>query len=133
MITRLIKSFSLIALLLSLFSCAMSPGEMVMFDRLSMSYEKAIRWGEFSRAKSFHKKSPTLSDFERRRLKNFRVTDFIVLHSQFLDPYNSKVLADIKYYTNDRPVIKTITVHQHWKRDEDSDIWYLESPFPKFK
>ena len=46
---------------------------------------------------------------------------------------NAYMLVEIKYYKNDRPVIKTITVRQHWKWEEKSEIWYIDTPFPKFR
>ena len=117
----------------SLFSCSLTQDEMETLDKSTRSYERAIRWGEFSRAKSFHKKSPSMSDIERRRMKFYRVTNYAVLQNDTPNLHNSFLLVEIKYYKNDRPVIKSITVKQHWKRDKGSELWYIDSPFPKFK
>ena len=132
MFNRLFKLISLLIISGLLFSCA-STDEMEMLDIQTMSYERSIRWGEFARAKSFHKSAPILTDFERRRLKNYRVTDYSILQTRTPDPHNSYLVVEIKYYKNDRPVIKAFTVEQHWKRDVDSEVWYLDSDFPKFK
>lgn len=133
----MIKSFvklNLLLVLIGTFSaCAVSPDEMELLDKSTRSYERAIRWGEFARAKSFHKKSPVLPDFERRRMKNYRVTNYTVLQNDTPNKFNSYLLVEIKFYKNDRPVIKSITVKQHWKRDEGSQLWYLDSEFPVFK
>jgi len=129
-IFKLVLVFTLFS---SLYSCAVSPDEMVLLDRSIMSYERAIRWGDFTRAKSFHKKDPTLSDLERRRLKLYRVTGYSTLQNDVRDRHNAYLYVEVKYYKNDRPVIKTITLKQHWKRDNDSKIWYLDSQFPKFR
>ena len=133
MVKRLVKLVLILAVFGSLFSCAVSPDEMLLLDRSIMSYERAIRWGELPRAKSFHKNSPDLSDLERRRLKFYRVTGYSTLQNDTPNRHNAYLLVEIKYYKNDRPVIKTITVKQHWKRDEGSKVWYLNSPFPKFR
>jgi len=117
----------------SLFSCSLSPDAMVVLDNSINSYERAIRWGEFSRAKSFHKSAPMLSDLERRRLKFYRVTDYQTLQNDTPNEHNAFMYVEIKYYKNDRPVIKSMTVKQHWKRLEKSEVWYLDSPFPDFK
>lgn len=117
----------------SLFSCALSPDVMVVLDNSTKSYERAIRWGDFGRAKSFHKAAPTLSDLQRRRLKLYRVTDYKMLQNDTLNGNNAYLLVEIKYYKNDRPVIKSIIVKQHWKRAEKSEVWYIDSPFPDFK
>ena len=132
MFNRLYKIISLFILSIALFSCS-TMNEIELLDLQTMSYERAVRWGEFARAKSFHKDSPLLSDFERRRLKNYRVTDYSVLNTRTPDDKNSYIIVEIKYYKNDKPVIKAISVKQHWQREEDSEVWYLSSSFPIFK
>ncbi len=133
MVKRLFKLVLVFAIFNSLFSCAISQDEMELLDRSTMLYEKSIRWGEFVKAKSFHKNNPVLSDLERRRLKFYRVTAYSILQNDTPDLHNSNVLVEIKYYKNDRQVIKSLTVKQHWKRDKDSEVWYLDSSFPKFR
>ena len=133
MVKRLFKLFFVFTILSSLFSCAMSPDPMQALDSSIRSYERAIRWGEFTRAKSFHKNAPTMSDLERRRLKLYRVTGYSMLQNNTRDKYNSNLLVEIKYIKNDQQVIKTFTVKQHWKRDKEGKIWYLNSAFPKFR
>jgi len=132
MIKTLFKLLFIVSISSSLFSCA-TQDEMQMLDSSLRSYERAVRWGDFTRAKSFHKNSPSLEDLERRRLKFYRVTGYNVLNQETADLYNAYVQVEIKYYRNERPVIKTIVTNQHWKRDEGSKIWYLNSAFPKFR
>lgn len=133
MLRSLFKHFLVLTLFISLFSCAIKPDPMRLLDSSTSSYEKAIRWAEFDRAKSFHKKAPNLSDLERRRLKFYRVTGYATLQKDTPDKYNSYLTVQIKYYKSDQPVIKTITVRQHWKREKNGKLWYLGSPFPKFR
>ncbi|GMR16828.1 MAG: hypothetical protein BMS9Abin31_1215 [Gammaproteobacteria bacterium] len=133
MVKSLFKLILVLMMSSSLFSCALSPDELESLDNSTRSYERAIRWGEFSRAKSFHKNSPSMSDLERRRMKFYRVTNYAVLQNDTPNLHNSFLLVEIKYYKNDRPVIKSITVKQHWKRDKGSEVWYLDSSFPKFR
>lgn len=133
MAKRLFKFIFIFAISSSLFSCAISPDEMQLLDSTVMSYERAIRWGEFRRAKSFHKNASELSDIERRRLKLYRVTGYSTLQTQTPDTHNSYVLVEIKYLKIDRQVVKSIVAKQHWKRDKEGKIWYLDSPFPKFR
>ena len=132
MFNRLFKLVSLFIVSIVLFACT-TTDEMALLDLQTMSYERAVRWGEFTRAKSFHKDAPLLSDLERRRLKYYRVTDYSVLNTSTPDSNNSYLIVEIKYYKNDRPVIKSIVVKQHWKREKESEVWYLNSPYPKFK
>ena len=133
MVKLLSKFVLLLTVLSSLASCAVSPDPMETLDSSVRSYERAIRWGAFQRAKSFHKHSPVLSDFERRRMKLYRVTGYNVLQHSTPDKFNSHLLVEIKYYKNDMPVVKTIVSKQHWKREKESKVWYLDSPYPKFK
>lgn len=133
MVKSFFNLFFAITLFSSLVSCAVSPDEMEVLDSSIRSYERAIRWGEFTRAKSFHKSSPVLSDLERRRLNFYRVTGYTVLQQDIPNKYNAHLMVEIKYVKKDMQVIKTITSKQHWKRDKDSKIWYLNSAFPEFR
>jgi len=133
MVQRFFSFLLLSIMVLPLFSCSSISDEMQVLESSLRSYERAIRWGEFARAKSFHKNDSNLSDLERRRLKLYRVTGYNVLNEDFADTKNAYLQVEIKYYKNDRPVIKSMTVKQHWKRDEGSKIWYLNSNFPKFR
>lgn len=133
MVKQLFKFFILSWVLTSLTSCSITPDEMEMLDKSLSSYERAIRWGDFTVAKSFHKGDPVLHPIERRRLKLYRVTDYTVLSNVTPDLNNAHLLVEIKYYKNDRPVIKTLTIKQDWKRDEKTGIWYVDSKFPDFR
>jgi len=133
MVKLLLSFVFLVSVSATLSSCALSPDPMETLDSSIRSYERAIRWGGFQRAKSFHKHSPVLSDIERRRMKFYRVTGYNVLQHNTPDKFNSHLVVEIKYYKNDMPVVKTIVTKQHWKREKESKVWYLESEFPKFK
>lgn len=133
MIKGLFKLTLLLSVSLSLFSCATNSEDYEMLDSSLRSYERAIRWGEFTRAKSFHKANPILNDLERRRLKFYRITDYQVIRQEVPDAHNALLFVDIKYYKSDRPAIKTISVKQVWKRDKGTKIWYLDSSFPQFR
>lgn len=133
MVKLLSKFVLLLIVMSSLASCAISPDPMQLLDSSTRSYERAIRWGEFTRAKSFHKSSPVLPDLERRRLKLYRVTGYTVLQQDIMNKHNAYLMVEIKYVKKDKQVIKTITSKQHWKREKESKTWYLESSFPRFK
>ena len=133
MAKSLFKFILIFTIFVSLVSCSVSPDPAVTLDKSVTSYERAIRWGEFVRAKSFHKKAPELSDLERRRLKFYRVTGYTTLQNNTPDKHNAYFTVEIKYYKNDQLVIKSVTVKQHWKREKKSTLWYLDTPFPKFR
>jgi hypothetical protein len=133
MAKSLFKFILIFTIFVSLFSCSVSPDPAVLLDKSVTSYERAIRWGEFVRAKSFHKNAPELSDLERRRLKFYRVTGYATLQTNTPDPHNAYLTVEIKYYKNDQLVIKSVSVKQHWKREKKSSLWYLDTSFPKFR
>ena len=133
MTKRLFNWILLSLMSITISSCAGVSEEMDLLDKSTKSYERAIRWGEFTRAKSFHKKSPKLHDIERRRLKFYRITSYKIIQIDTPNKFNSHVLLEIKYYKNDRPIVKSILAKQHWRREEDSKTWYLDSPFPNFR
>ena len=133
MVKPFIKLVLALSILSLLASCAMSPDPMQTLDSSIRSYERALRWGDFNRAKTFHKNGSTMSDVERRRMKFYRVTGYTVLQHNTPDKHNSHLLVEIKYYKNDMPVIKSITAKQHWKREKESKIWYLDTPYPRFR
>lgn len=133
MTKQLFKMLIVSMLFMSLSSCSTTPDELEMLDQSVRSYERAIRWGDFIVAKSFHKNEPALHSIERRRLALYRVSGYTVLQNDTPDLNNAHLLVEIKYYKNDRPVIKTLTVTQDWKRDEKTKIWYIDSKFPEFR
>ena len=133
MAKRLLNLILVLFILPILYSCSFTPEEIEMLDKSVRSYERAIRWGDFVRAKSFHKSDPTLHDIERRRLKLYRVSGYSIIHNDTPDLENAYMLIEIKYYKNDRPVIKTMTIQQNWKRDKKINLWYVDTPFPKFR
>ena len=133
MFKLLFKVVLVVSMVSTLFSCATSPDEMTLLDRSINSYERAIRWGDFTRAKSFHKSNHVFSDLERRRLKYYRLTGYDTLRNEIVDKHNSHLFIEVKYHKVDQAVIRSIAFKQHWKREKDSKTWYLNSSFPKFR
>lgn len=131
---RRIEYFMLVLVAtLALAGCSSTPEEMESLDKAARSYERFIRWGEFDKAKQFHLKNPVLDDLERRRLQFYRVTAYNIVSYSTPNLKHAYMIAEIKYYKNDRPVIKTITVKQDWEYDEEKKIWSLTTPFPHFR
>ena len=118
---------------ISLTSCAVAPDEMEMLDRATRAYERAFRWGDFARAKTYHMGETALSDLERRRLQLYKITGYDLLQVDTPDRFNSYVVVEVKYYKESNASVKTIVVKQHWKRDKDSQHWYLTTKFPNLR
>jgi len=105
------------------------------FERTSRAYEKAIRWSDFETASHFikdttaEKKSPDI-----KKLKHFKVINYEIKETSLLKQ-QSRVLqiAEISYYRDDSPVVKTMTNHQLWEYDATLKNWYLLSGLPDFK
>ncbi len=125
--------FIIFILPLLLQSCAASKDAMEILDSSIRAYERSFRWGEYSTAKSFHKNDALLSDLERRRLQLYRITAYKVLQHTTPDPYNAFLVIEIRYYKSDRPVVKTMTFRQHWRRLKGSKVWFIDSEFPRLR
>lgn len=132
-IIRALRHWPVILMFSALVACSSVPKEIETLDTSVLAYERAMRWGEFVIAKSFHKNSPELEDLERRRLKHYRISSYKMINQRTPDLRNAHTVVEIKYYKSTRPVIKTITVKQHWKYDEKTELWYVDSKFPTFK
>ena len=133
MLQQIKLSILMLLTVLVMFGCASTPEELENLDIATRSYERFIRWGEFDRAKQFHIKDPVLEDLERRRLKFYRITGYNIIHHQNPDLKSAYIVVEIKYYKNERPVIKSITVKQKWEYDEKKKIWSITTPFPNFR
>jgi len=99
------------------------------------AYESTIRWGDYETAYGFirlddaGKPGPDPST-----LKGIRVTSYtsrIVNVSE--DGKEAQVVAEIRYYNDQRMSVVDLTDRQTWRYDETAARWYLAVPLPAFK
>ena len=104
-------------------------------DLITRSYEKHLRWGKFEEARAF-KAGPQqyLTNSERRRLQNIRVTGYDMLNSSVSADHTTAILMiRIRYVSDEDAIEKTFIDRQKWHYDEASERWFLESPIPSFR
>lgn len=104
-------------------------------DTITRAYEKHLRWGKFEEARAFRKgPQEYLTDHERRRLQNIRVTGYDMLNSSLSEDQSTAILmVRIRYFHDEYAIEKTFIDQQKWQYDEASDRWFLLSAIPAFR
>jgi hypothetical protein len=133
MLTMRLITVLVLGLMLS--ACGVIPSD--KYDKYTMSsraYEKALRWGDFYSAYSFHKNEKPLTEKERARLKHIRVSEFEAIDN-FIDPdeKNARQIIELKYYFEDYQLVKSVTFNLKWEYDEKQKRWFIISPFPELR
>lgn len=119
---------------LSSTSCTYAPEELMSLDKTLSAYERAIRWRDFTFARELQSKPENVSDYQRQRLKNVRVTSYKVIKKVIAPDYSkTELVVDIRYYFDNSVVERVITHRQTWSHDKAKNRWQLETAFPNFK
>jgi len=115
--------------------CAGISSRAKALDSVTRAYEKHIRWGKFEEARAFVKgPQEFLTDNERKRLQNIRITGYDMLNSHVADDQATAVLmVRIRYFHDEYAIEETFIDQQKWKFDAASDHWFLASPIPSFR
>ncbi len=108
---------------------------MEKFEKVSHTYELAIRWSDFEMASSFIKdqEDPDLAA-QIEHLKQYQVTSYEV--KRFLPSAEKShilVFADVQYFKKDGLIVKNFSHRQVWQYDKDKEIYYLTSGLPELK
>jgi len=114
--------------------CATTADRMDRLDRTLKGYEKALRWGKFDAAYSFHKWGEDEQPSIPAHLKEVRITRYEVA-SRRLDQetLTARQTVVIRYYDTNTATERELTDRQRWKYFEDSKRWYLMSEPPEFR
>ncbi len=108
---------------------------MHIFEQTTFKYENALRWGYFSVAYDYIKKTDSGQvepDFGK--LRDIRISTYEVLKST-LSGNEQQALrtVEIKYYNINTLIEKTLIIEEKWEFDREEKRWYLLSNFPDFK
>lgn len=138
MLGNLHKISILIALLTSMaltIACGGVSSKAKSLDTVTRAYEKHIRWGKFEEARAFIKgPQEYLTDSERKRLQNIRVTGYDMLNSSLTpDETKATLMVRIRFFNDEYSIEKTFMDRQVWKFDEASGHWFLDSKIPDFR
>ncbi len=115
--------------------CAGISDRAKSLDLITRSYEKHLRWGKFEEARAF-KEGPQqyLTNSERRRLQNIRVTGYDMLNSSVSPDQSTAILmVRIRYVSDEDAIENTFIDRQKWHYDQATQRWFLESPIPSFR
>jgi len=99
------------------------------------AYESTIRWADFETARAFQRPGPDAPPGpDPASLRHIRVTSCestIINISE--DGTEAQVIADIRYYNDERMTVSEITDRQTWHYDGAEKRWILMSPLPAFR
>lgn len=131
---KFIMLASLVFSALNLSSCSFTPEALDSLDKTLKAYEKAIRWRNYKFARRLQKNPVDISDYQRQRLKNIKVTSYKII-GKVIAPDFSKtdLIVDIRYYHDNSAVERVLTDRQAWVYEADANRWQLDSAFPDFK
>ena len=122
--------------LLMLAACAGSPTAMNPRDNALTNYGVAIRWSEFTEALEFvdpvlRQRQP-LTDLERERLKQIRVTGYEVKSKRAAPDGTIEQTVEIRLISKNTQIERIVTDLQHWRWDAASKQFWLTSGLPDF-
>ena len=129
------RLITVLVLGLMLSACGVLPSDKYdKYKTSSRAYEKALRWGDFYSAYSFHINEKPLTEKERARFKRIRVSEFELIDN-VIDPdeKNARQIIELKYYFEDYQVEKAMTFNLKWEYDEKQKRWLITSPFPELR
>lgn len=114
--------------------CGVGQQQGRLFELSNLSYERALRWGDFNKALAFHQgRNEPLDEATRAELKQIRVTAYDIVYARRVGENEIEQVVEVKYYLEDRAVERETTFDQRWEFDPEKKSWYLTSPFPEFQ
>jgi hypothetical protein len=120
-------------LVATLAACSSGPIHMAKIDSMIQLYAGAIRFGEFERAQEFMEPSKR-ERLDIEWLKTIHVSSYdIVYRKENLGGNIYEMTVKIRYFIDTDLVEKSITDHQIWRYDPETQKMLLESGLPKFQ
>jgi hypothetical protein len=131
------KRFARLALLLlclALLACGGGSGLRRLTDY--EAYGSAVRWNEFDRAVDYldpqlRARAP-LTDLERERLNQIRVTGYTVKRSDQTSETEMEQLVEIRLISVHTQVERVVLDRQRWRYDPETERWWLMTGLPDF-
>ena len=127
------KKILLIIISLILVGCVTSSDRQFSLQQTLLSYEKTIRWGEFTSLLNFRESSTEAELAQLGRYDNTRISGYQVKR-QKPDPDNFTLQQDVEisYFKTHDNRIRSVLDRQKWKYDEELNRWFIHSPLPRF-
>jgi len=115
-----------IALLLG--ACATTGDKMDDLNKALRGYEKAIRWGKYDAAYSFHKWPDGVQATLPANMETIRVTSYETVGEKFNEKQMiMKQTIKLRYYSTETLREKAMQLPQEWKYFPELKRWYLIS------
>lgn len=94
------------------------------------AYRTAIRWGYWSQVFNFYKANTVESTVI---FDNVKITAYEVLQPPiFINEKHAIQVVEIQYVLNDTQILHKIIDKQNWHYNNDTELWQLHNPLPKF-
>jgi hypothetical protein len=106
-----------------------------LFEQTTFRFENALRWGQYELANEFIKTGGddrATPDFDK--LRDIKVSSYELLKST-VSPgeLQARQTVEIKYYSVNTLIEKTLVYEQLWTYDTQEKRWYLNDEFPDLK
>ncbi|MFT5395642.1 MAG: hypothetical protein ACI85N_000829 [Gammaproteobacteria bacterium] len=99
------------------------------------SYDVAMRWAQYPEAYAYHvSPNGTQPPADLDSLKELSVTGVKVIQKT-LNPENTEAIVktEISYYFKDEGTIRKLKLNQRWWVKEETNQWFIDGEFPKFR
>jgi hypothetical protein len=127
----------LISLFLVLAGCASmsANSRMDQYDKISLGYERAMTWSDFTLAYSATKAAQASQLFpDASGYADIKVTSYDPAAPQLSqEGMTIKRVARIRYVHTTRMTELNLVTEEEWRYSDEAGRWFLYSGFPKFK
>lgn len=133
----LFSKLVLVTLIVSLSGCKQytTTKRVNAIEAAVTSYDVAMRWAQYPEAYAYHvSPNGTKPPADLDSLKELSVTGVKVIEKT-LNPENTEafVKTEISYFFKDEGTIRKLKLKQRWWVKEETNQWFIDGEFPKFR
>ena len=103
------------------------------FGLQTLSYENAIRWGEYKLAASYIKPGTLAAPIDFGRYEGIHVTDYQVRNTLREGDARITLELRISYLRKGEVAVRQVEQVQVWEFDEESKRWWIIGGLPEFR
>lgn len=133
----LFSKLVLVTLIVSLSACKQytTTKRVNNIEAAVTSYDVAMRWAQYPEAYAYHvSPNGTKPPADLDSLKELSVTGVKVIE-RVLNPENTEAIVktEISYFFKDEGTIRKLKLMQRWWVKEETNQWFIDGEFPKFR
>ncbi|MDX1593964.1 MAG: hypothetical protein R3298_06930 [Gammaproteobacteria bacterium] len=104
------------------------------FGLQTLSFENAMRWGNYKLAATYLKPGPLTEAADPGRHEGVQITEYKVRNT-LRSPDENRVTLDLRisYLRQGEASVRTLDQVQTWEYDEENKRWWLMTPLPAFE